>query len=106
MAAKFCTVSPGKIAFCIAEKRRKMDLWNKKRLARFGLKILAKLQEKQKERKRVMLAWTVIFLIIALIAGVLGFGGIAGVAVGVARVLFFIFIVLFVASLVLRLING
>ena len=40
------------------------------------------------------------FLIIALIAAVLGFGGIAGTAVGIAKVLFFIFIVLFLVSLI------
>lgn len=47
-----------------------------------------------------MLSWSVMFLIIALIAAVLGFGGIAGTAVGIAKVLFFIFIVLFLVSLI------
>jgi len=40
------------------------------------------------------------FLIVALVAGVLGFGGIAVAAAGIAKILFFIFIVLFLASLV------
>ncbi|MBC8039022.1 MAG: DUF1328 domain-containing protein, partial [Opitutaceae bacterium] len=40
------------------------------------------------------------FLIIALIAAALGFGGIAGTAVGIAKILFFVFIVLFVLSLI------
>ncbi len=47
-----------------------------------------------------MLHYAVVFLVIALIAGVLGFGGIAGSAVGIAKILFFIFLVLFVVSLV------
>ena len=47
-----------------------------------------------------MLSWAITFLIIALIAAVLGFGGIAGTAVGFAKILFFVFIVLFVVSLV------
>jgi uncharacterized membrane protein YtjA (UPF0391 family) len=47
----------------------------------------------------IMLYWTLVFLVIALIAGLLGFGAIAFVAAGVARVLFFIFLVLFVISL-------
>lgn len=47
-----------------------------------------------------MLSWSVTFLIIALIAAALGFGGIAGTAVGIAKVLFFVFIVLFVVSLI------
>ena len=46
-----------------------------------------------------MLSWAVTFLIIALIAAVLGFGGIAGTAVGIAKILFFVFLVLFVVSL-------
>jgi len=47
-----------------------------------------------------MLSYAITFLIIALIAGVLGFGVIAGTAAMIARVLFLIFIVLFVVSLV------
>jgi uncharacterized membrane protein YtjA (UPF0391 family) len=47
-----------------------------------------------------MLSWSVTFLIIALIAAALGFTGIAGTAVGIAKVLFFVFIVLFIISLI------
>jgi uncharacterized membrane protein YtjA (UPF0391 family) len=47
-----------------------------------------------------MLGYTLLFLIIALIAGTLGFGVIAGTAAMIARVCFFIFLVLFVFSLV------
>ena len=50
-----------------------------------------------------MLGWTLTFLIIALLAGALGFTGIAGAAIGIAQVLFYIFLVLFLVSLVLRL---
>jgi uncharacterized membrane protein YtjA (UPF0391 family) len=39
-------------------------------------------------------------LIIALIAGLLGFGGIAGTAVGLAKIIFFVALVLFLVSLV------
>ena len=46
-----------------------------------------------------MLYWTVVFLVIALIAGALGFGVIGGMAYGAAKILFFIFLVLFVLSL-------
>lgn len=49
----------------------------------------------------IMLSWAVTFLIIALIAAVLGFGGIAGTAVGIAKILFFVFLVLFVVALLL-----
>ncbi|MEO8497465.1 MAG: DUF1328 domain-containing protein [Planctomycetota bacterium] len=47
-----------------------------------------------------MLSWALTFLIIALIAAALGFGGIAGTATGIAKILFFVFIVLFIISLV------
>ncbi len=47
-----------------------------------------------------MLTWTLIFLTVAIIAGVLGFGGIASTAGSFARVMFFIFLVLFAVSLV------
>jgi uncharacterized membrane protein YtjA (UPF0391 family) len=47
-----------------------------------------------------MLSWAITFLIIALIAAVLGFGGLAGTAVGIAKLLFFVFLVLFVVSLI------
>jgi uncharacterized membrane protein YtjA (UPF0391 family) len=46
-----------------------------------------------------MLRWTVIFLLVALVAAVFGFCGIAAASAGIARVLFFIFLILFVASL-------
>lgn len=47
-----------------------------------------------------MLRWAVIFLIMAIIAAVFGFGGIAAEAEWIAKVLFVVFIVLFVISLV------
>ena len=48
-----------------------------------------------------MLGWVVTFLIIALIAGILGFGGIAGASVEIAKVIFFIAVVLFLISAVI-----
>jgi uncharacterized membrane protein YtjA (UPF0391 family) len=49
---------------------------------------------------RLMLRWTVTFLIIAIIAAVFGFGGIAAGAASIAKILFFVFIVLFLISLI------
>lgn len=43
-----------------------------------------------------MLYWAFLFLIIGVIAAILGFGGIAGAAIGIAKVIFFIFIALFI----------
>ena len=47
-----------------------------------------------------MLSWAITFLIIALIAAVLGFGVIAGTAAYIAKILFFVFLVLFIISLI------
>ena len=46
-----------------------------------------------------MLYYSVVFLVVALLAGVLGFGVIAGTAAMIAKVLFIIFLVLFIVSL-------
>lgn len=46
-----------------------------------------------------MLGWAVVFLIIALVAAIFGFGGIAVASAGIAKILFVIFLVLFVISL-------
>jgi uncharacterized membrane protein YtjA (UPF0391 family) len=54
----------------------------------------------------VMLSWVVTFLIIALIAGILGFGGIAGAYVEIAKIIFFIAVVLFLVSAVVGLARG
>jgi uncharacterized membrane protein YtjA (UPF0391 family) len=53
-----------------------------------------------------MLGWVVTFLVIALIAGILGFGGIAGASIEIAKIIFFIAVVLFVVSLVLSSFRG
>lgn len=45
-----------------------------------------------------MLRYTVIFFVIALVAALFGFGGIAAGAVDIAQILFFVFIVLAVAT--------
>ena len=46
-----------------------------------------------------MLYWSVLFLVAALVAGVLGFGGVAAAAGGIARVAFFVFLLLFAVTL-------
>lgn len=47
----------------------------------------------------MLLYWAVVFLILAVVAGVFGFGTVAAAGVGIAKVLFWIFAVLFVVSL-------
>ncbi|MFZ1105959.1 MAG: DUF1328 domain-containing protein [Hyphomicrobiaceae bacterium] len=52
-----------------------------------------------------LLHYAVVFLVVALIAAAVGFGGVAGVAMEGARLLFWVFIVLFVLSLVAGLLR-
>lgn len=53
-----------------------------------------------------MLGWAVTFLIIALIAGVLGFGGIAVASVEIAKIIFFVFIALFLIAALMGALRG
>jgi uncharacterized membrane protein YtjA (UPF0391 family) len=52
-----------------------------------------------------MLHYALVFFVIALIAALFGFGGIAAGAVSIAKILFFIFIVLAVASFLFGLLR-
>ena len=49
-----------------------------------------------------LLHWSLIFLVLAIIAAVFGFGGIAGESVGIAKILFFVFLIVYVISFVLN----
>jgi uncharacterized membrane protein YtjA (UPF0391 family) len=53
-----------------------------------------------------MLRWALIFLVIAIIAAIFGFGGVAGTAVGIAKILFYVFIAIFVISLLFGLLSS
>ncbi len=53
-----------------------------------------------------MLGWALTFLIVALIAAALGFGGVAGTAVEIAKIIFFVAIILFVVSAVFGFMRG
>jgi uncharacterized membrane protein YtjA (UPF0391 family) len=53
-----------------------------------------------------MLGWVLTFLVVALIAGVLGFGGIAGASIEIAKVIFFIAVVLFLVSVIFGAFRG
>jgi uncharacterized membrane protein YtjA (UPF0391 family) len=53
-----------------------------------------------------MLRWSAVFLIIAIIAAALGYGGIAADAAEIAKVLFFIFLGIFLLTLILGLVAG
>jgi uncharacterized membrane protein YtjA (UPF0391 family) len=46
-----------------------------------------------------ILNWTFMFLLVAIVAAVFGWGGIAASAAGMAKVLFFVFLAVFIVSL-------
>jgi uncharacterized membrane protein YtjA (UPF0391 family) len=47
-----------------------------------------------------MLRWALIFLVVGLIAGILGFTNVAGASIAVAKILFFVFLVIFAVLLI------
>jgi len=53
-----------------------------------------------------VLYWALVFLVVSLVAALFGFGGIAATAAGIAQILFYIFIVLFLATLITGLLIG
>ena len=53
-----------------------------------------------------MIGWALTFLVVALVAAVFGFGGIAGTAVEIAKLIFFVAVVLFAVSAVVGLLRG
>lgn len=53
-----------------------------------------------------MLHWSLVFLVVALIAALLGFTGIAATSAGIARILFGVFLVLFLISFLSQFIRS
>ncbi len=53
-----------------------------------------------------MLRWAAAFFILAIIAAILGFGGIAVATAEIAKLLFFVFLIVFAISLVMGLVSG
>ena len=49
-----------------------------------------------------MLYYALVFLVIAILAAVFGFGGIAIASAGIAKILFFLFLIAFVVSLIMH----
>ncbi len=53
-----------------------------------------------------MLRWSLIFFVIGLIAALLGFTSIAGTAIGIAKIIFYVFAVLFLVTLLAGLMSS
>jgi uncharacterized membrane protein YtjA (UPF0391 family) len=56
-------------------------------------------------QEATMLYWAIVFFIIALVAALFGFGGISAAAAGIAKILFIVFLALFLISLVLGMLR-
>jgi uncharacterized membrane protein YtjA (UPF0391 family) len=76
----------------------KLALWNKREVG-----LPPRYRSKRNREGGRMLYWALVFLLIALMAGVLGFGGVAAASAGIAKILFFVFLVLFLIGLVMHL---
>jgi uncharacterized membrane protein YtjA (UPF0391 family) len=53
-----------------------------------------------------MLQWALAFLILALVAAFFGFGDIAAASAGIAKILFYVFVVVFAITLVGAILSG
>lgn len=71
-----------------------------------GVESVASFNRAVSNRSIHMLHYALIFFVVALIAAVFGFGGIASASAGIAQILFVIFLVLFVATLIVRALRG
>ena len=53
-----------------------------------------------------MLHWALVFLVLGLIAALFGFTGIAGASIGIAKILFFVFLAMFAIILIMGGLRG
>ncbi len=53
-----------------------------------------------------MLRYAAVFFVIALVAALFGFGGIAASAAGIAKIIFFVFLIAFAVSGIISLARG
>lgn len=80
-------------AFCFCRVRRARRLWR----VRFAENDAAVGRD---PFGGIMLYWAAVFFVIALLAAIFGFGGIAASAAGVAKILFFVFLILALLSFI------
>lgn len=53
-----------------------------------------------------MLRWALSFLLLAIIAAFFGFGGLADTSAGIAKLLFYLFLIVFLLTFVFGLVSG
>ena len=86
--------------------RMSQRTWNKAGRAGGTSRLFVTWPRDSQDGRNVMLYWALVFFVVALIAGALGFGGIASASAGIAQVLFVIFLILLVASLVMHFLGA
>jgi uncharacterized membrane protein YtjA (UPF0391 family) len=72
----------------------------------FRLKPIIKIDHPNMEKGGKHMGLIIILLILAIIAAIFGFGGVASAVTSIALILFWIFLALFVISLIVRLVTG
>jgi uncharacterized membrane protein YtjA (UPF0391 family) len=53
-----------------------------------------------------MLYWALVFFVVSIVSALFGFGGIADASAGIAQILFYVFLVFFVVTLIAGLVTG
>ncbi len=53
-----------------------------------------------------MLYWALVFFVVSIASALFGFGGIASASAGIAQILFYVFLVFFVVTLIAGLATG
>ncbi len=53
----------------------------------------------------MLLNWVLVFFILALVAAFFGFSGVAAESAGIAKILFYIFLILLAVSLLMRILG-
>lgn len=53
----------------------------------------------------MLLYFALLFLVLAIVAGVFGFSGIARQSAGIARILFFIFVIIFIVTFFINMLK-
>jgi uncharacterized membrane protein YtjA (UPF0391 family) len=84
------------------ERVPKKTLWNLNNVTR----VIADNHNHLPRIGKIMLHWAITFLVIALIAAVFGFTGIVSVSIQIAQILFFVFLVLFIITAVMHILQG
>jgi uncharacterized membrane protein YtjA (UPF0391 family) len=85
---------------------RRFEVFRSRNLAAIPCLFQQAVRPHESKRIEAMLGWVLTFLVVALIAGVLGFGGIAGASIEIAKVIFFIAVVLFLVSVIFGAFRG